>query len=574
MADAIIHNEEPTSQDKLNRQQYARALAQVARTCETPLVIGLYGTWGIGKTSLMKQIQKELTESNNSINTVWFDAWMHQFDESPSLALLHTVVNTFDMKEEGKKLLAVIASAFGSLLLKTTTTLELKDVDELGKRYEEERFQAREARVRMREYFQELIAKARGSEKHRLVFFIDDLDRCLPAQTLALLEALKLYLNLQGCVYFLGVDREALEHSVRFHYKETEISETSYLDKIVQLPFTIPPLAPESMDDFVGSLLPEELKSCNELLVKGLGDNPRQVKRFISTLTLNHLLASELKIPQYNPKILAVILLLQVLAPDLYRLLPRKPNILETLKSEEGKSLAASDSLREALGTMKFSSNTSWQRYIYLTEVARIAEKEPLVLEIDLGDIKSILASHKEWLTSGGKKGMRANLSGADLNLASLAGADLRASNLSEANLRRANLSGANLSEARLRSAFLNGAELTMANLFVADLDEAKLIRATLVGANLLEAGLVGADLRGADLTDANLTGADLSGTNLNGAKLRKTNLCESNLYGATGMTEEQLASAKTNELTILPNGTKGPFKLGSGSHRSLTERG
>ena len=69
-----------------------------------------------------------------------------------------------------------------------------------------------------------------------------------PPETLALLEALKLYLNLDGCVYFLGVDREALERSVRYHYKDTEISETSYLDKIVQLPFTIPPVAPESMD--------------------------------------------------------------------------------------------------------------------------------------------------------------------------------------------------------------------------------------------------------------------------------------------------------------------------------------
>ena len=178
MAEATIRNEEPTSQDKLKRQQYARALARIAETCETPLVIGLYGTWGIGKTSLMNLIRGELTRSGT--NTVWFDAWMHQFDESPSLALLHTVVNTFDMKDEGKKLLSVIASAFGSLLLKATTTLELKDVDELGKRYEEERFQARDVRMRLREYFQELITKARGPEKNRLVFFIDDLDRCLP----------------------------------------------------------------------------------------------------------------------------------------------------------------------------------------------------------------------------------------------------------------------------------------------------------------------------------------------------------------------------------------------------------
>ena len=76
------------------------------------------------------------------------------------------------------------------------------------------------------------------------------------------------------------------------------------------------------MDGFVGSLLPKELESCKTLLVRGLGDNPRQVKRFISTLALNHQLASELSIPDYDPKLLVLVLLVQNLAWELYRLLP------------------------------------------------------------------------------------------------------------------------------------------------------------------------------------------------------------------------------------------------------------
>jgi ABC-type transport system involved in cytochrome c biogenesis ATPase subunit len=43
----------------------------MAESCETPLVIDLYGTWGIGKTSMMRQIQGELDE--NELRTVWFD---------------------------------------------------------------------------------------------------------------------------------------------------------------------------------------------------------------------------------------------------------------------------------------------------------------------------------------------------------------------------------------------------------------------------------------------------------------------------------------------------------------------
>ncbi|MCH9051027.1 MAG: AAA family ATPase [Proteobacteria bacterium] len=321
MPEVIIHKDEPTSEDSLDRDKYAEVFARLAETCETPMVIGLYGGWGIGKTSLMRQIQGKLDE--DKARTVWFDPWRHQFDESSTVALLHTVVDTFELREEGKKLLMVIAAAFGSMLLKATTNLNWQDVDKFSKRLEEERFQVRDAQVRLHTHFEKLIEKARGEPAHRIVFFIDDLDRCLPAHTLTILEALKLYLNLPGCVYFVGVDREALERSIRHHYEDVALSETSYLDKIVQLPFTIPLIAPESMEKFVGPLLSEELKHCQPLLVKGLGDNPRQVKRFVNCLMLNHQLASSLEIPDYDPEILATLLLIQYRSVELYRLIAR-----------------------------------------------------------------------------------------------------------------------------------------------------------------------------------------------------------------------------------------------------------
>ncbi len=483
-----IHNDEATQNDTLNRLQYAKAFARLAETCDTPLVIGLYGGWGIGKTSLMKQIEGQLDPSKT--RPVWFDPWQHQFDESPALALLHTLVDTFDLQEEGKKLLTVIAGAFGSMLLKATTTLSLRDVDELGKRYEEERFQAREARVRLHQHYQELIEKAQGNPQRRLVFFVDDLDRCMPPQTLSLLESLKLYLNLPECVYFLGVDRDALERSIRYHYKEVEVSQSSYLDKIVQLPFTIPLIAPESMDEFVSPLLSESLQPCRELLVMGLGDNPRQVKRFINTLTLNHQLASELQIPGYDPKVLAVLLLIQQLDVELYRVVARQPELLAKLQagSEDAKSLrekhiAGNERLKEALGSVEIPQQADdLKPYIYLTQVARVREEtEPGGRAIDL---PVILSAHKQWLKSKGQEGSRANLS-------------------------RANL--------------------------------------------LRKADLIWADLRGANLAVADLSEADLR--------------------DAYGLTEVQLDSAKTDERTILPDGSQGPFERGSGAHRAPTAK-
>lgn len=79
--------------------------------------------------------------------------------------------------------------------------------------------------------------------------------------------------------------------------------------------------------------------------------------------------------------------------------------------------------------------------------------------------LNKILDEHKEWLETCGKKGKKADLSGADLRYANLSGANLCYANLSEAdlsyaNLSRANLSGANLSRANLCYANLSGANL------------------------------------------------------------------------------------------------------------------
>ena len=136
--------------------------------------------------------------------------------------------------------------------------------------------------------------------------------------------------------------------------------------------------------------------------------------------------------------------------------------------------------------------------------------------KIDEAELNKILSNHKLWLMDE-SNGIRANLSGVDLEYADLDGADLRNANLSGANLKGANLWGADLWYADLRGANLSGANLKGANLWYADLS----------GANL---GC--ADLRGADFRDTNLEGADFSGADLGGANLWSTDLsCVKNIF-------------------------------------------
>ncbi len=124
---------------------------------------------------------------------------------------------------------------------------------------------------------------------------------------------------------------------------------------------------------------------------------------------------------------------------------------------------------------------------------------------------------------------------------------DFASHDLSMLSLTKINLSGAVFHQANLQGANLQGA-----NLFNADFGRANLSRATLRDANLSRAYLSNAGLENADLR-----GADLSHAYLVNANLRGANLCGANLTGAK-ITEEQIATARTNWLTIRPNGKRG----------------
>jgi ribosomal protein L7/L12 len=369
-------HDEPALTDSLDRERVAKALTQVVTTCDTPLVIGLYGTWGTGKTSLMKIIDKEIERSGEAV-TVWFDPWQHQYDEDPAVALLHTMVEHLGLGEEGRRLVSLIASALGSFVLKATTTLSTADLRDFDERYQEQRFLIREKQIRLRHHFSELVSKATGDGNIRIAFFIDDLDRCLPDNVLQVLEALKLYFNLPGCVYILGVDRSALEHSIRHRYQTLEISETDYLDKIVQLPFTIPPLSLGVVRDFVGSLLPEELRGHAELVASTLGDNPRQVKRFTNGLALNHVLATELMGEDYEPTILVAALVLQYRYPQIYREILLDSSKVSDLISEGGgpfsDSLVGDKQLQSIASALRDFDIPVTESHIRLSEVAGVS---------------------------------------------------------------------------------------------------------------------------------------------------------------------------------------------------------
>jgi hypothetical protein len=138
-----------------------------------------------------------------------------------------------------------------------------------------------------------------------------------------------------------------------------------------------------------------------------------------------------------------------------------------------------------------------------------------------------------------GTNAWRLDLSGAVLKLASLRGVHLEG----------ANLQGAHLERTDLIEAHLEAANLMQAHLETAYLGRAHIEGAYLWGAHLEEAILWGTHLEGANLTEAHLEEASFDDTHLEAAFL----------WGATGLSEAQLAGVYGDARTQLPAGLARP---------------
>ena len=306
-------NDIETTQDFLNFSVFADTVAElIIEANGQPISIGVSGNWGVGKSSMVKMIGESLRvkcpnlpdEDNNYI-FLEFNAWLYQGYDDARTALLHSVTKKLldELKKReakgglldklrkfsrrvnwlqiakltlplsigllpGGAAVGGIASLLGSL----KELLGNPDSERDGENSENlnEAIESLSPEIKniikeststnipqqieeLRTEFEDLLSDM----KVNLVVLVDDLDRCLPSTAISTLEAMRLLLFVKRTAFIIAADEQMIRSSVKAHFSDVEMNEglvTSYFDKLIQIPLSVPRLGIAEVKIYMVSL--------------------------------------------------------------------------------------------------------------------------------------------------------------------------------------------------------------------------------------------------------------------------------------------------------------------------------
>jgi predicted KAP-like P-loop ATPase len=284
-----------TEVDFLNYTEIAELIVElISRPNLLPLSLGVFGGWGVGKSSTLRLVEKELSASDNCL-IVRFDAWLYQdFDDARS-ALMSVIAGDLlnaappTLKEKATRLFSRVdklrvlglaveggAAVFGI----PTFGLAAKGVHSLGQiisgeSTEEDVENVEKATADTKGKITGLVSKNAPDDPpkeiaafrkefgevlsgldRKLVVFIDNLDRCLPENAIHTLEAVRLFLFMPNTAFVIAADEDMIRHAVAQHFKNPgERHVTDYLDKLIQIPVRVPRLGVQEIRAYLFLLL-------------------------------------------------------------------------------------------------------------------------------------------------------------------------------------------------------------------------------------------------------------------------------------------------------------------------------
>ena len=344
--------DQPSEHPELGFPETARALGDIVASSSPRFAVGIFGRWGSGKSTLAQAIARRLDEldrGHERVIPVEFNAWRYEREEHLIIPLLDTLRDALaewaeehkgDQAEaQARKVASTIGRAIRSIVAGLSVSIGVPGAIglswEANKALEEARQPGEDdqAAVPHSFYHASFRALRRALESfvgadRRIVVFVDDLDRCLPDRALQVLESMKLFFDLEGFVFVVGLDQAVVDYALwaKFQHVPSAApaepavplagaepaaarpassvlpaapSGEDYVKKVFQLEYRIAPVRYEDLDTFLeasvrDSALPDEQASDIRGRVLGhlqvmVGDapvNPREVKRYVNEYAL------------------------------------------------------------------------------------------------------------------------------------------------------------------------------------------------------------------------------------------------------------------------------------------------
>jgi gamma-glutamyl hercynylcysteine S-oxide synthase len=295
---------------------------------KTPLTIGIYGSWGTGKTTLMRMVEKRvemLSETGGEYRIckpVWFQPSKHTGEDAILAALIEEILRTMAASRKFKDKLMTILNEFSMKLNKEKIASKVSKTMSGGLLDVTEVFNSltHEQKLGFYSSFESIFSdivwsyimgstKPDNSKpddtKGSLVVFIDDLDHCPKPKILKVLETVKLFVNQPGCIFVIGVAKEIVEEALQEQgYKDKKAG--LFMQKMVQATFKLPKKSVKDIQDYLENLTKHLtldqglLQKHSEMIARSLKFNPRGIKLFLNNLSIlqNLLLRLNLNSPK------------------------------------------------------------------------------------------------------------------------------------------------------------------------------------------------------------------------------------------------------------------------------------
>jgi KAP family P-loop domain len=241
----------------------APILAALATPEVDPLTIGIQSPWGGGKSTVLELLDAQLGDDRRYL-VIRTDPWQYDNHDDVRGVLIVEILDAIrthfdgnaDVKKRIGELLGRVSwSRVGAVVGKGLLTMQWNPA-QLVKAFTPEQRSSPKSMSGFKDAFAKLLKDL--PDLDRVVVLVDDLDRCLPAAVMATLEAIKLFLAVPKTVFVIAADQDMVRDAIAANLTASSRKDTfagRYLEKIVQLPISLPRLAPADAEAYIGLLL-------------------------------------------------------------------------------------------------------------------------------------------------------------------------------------------------------------------------------------------------------------------------------------------------------------------------------